>query len=115
MQCSYCAASCLQRARSSGRGAVVSNSRAAHEALITCNMSCATWYESKMGNILQASLPALWSLRNTFRLSEKKTSGLNMSVCLRCCCSGCGGGFCFASVVVVVYDDDDNMLWWQSW
>ena len=45
LQSPRCAASCLQHVRSSGQGAIVCNSRATHPALITCNMSCATWYE----------------------------------------------------------------------
>ena len=45
LQSPHCAANCLQHARSSGPGAIVCKSRAAHPALITCNMSCATWYE----------------------------------------------------------------------
>ena len=41
----HCAASCLQHVRSSGQGGIVCKSRATHRALITCTMSCATWYE----------------------------------------------------------------------
>ena len=37
---SHCAATCLQRVCSSGSGAIVCKSCAAHRALITCNMSC---------------------------------------------------------------------------
>ena len=40
-----CAANCLQHVRSSGQSAIVCESRATHHALITCNMSCATWFE----------------------------------------------------------------------
>ena len=36
---------CLQPVNSGGQGAVVCKSRATHRALITCNMSSATWYE----------------------------------------------------------------------
>ena len=35
---------CHQHVRSSGQGAIVCKSRAAHRALITCNMSCSTLY-----------------------------------------------------------------------
>ena len=45
LQSPHSAASCLQHVRSSGPGAIVCKSRATHRALITCNMSCATWYE----------------------------------------------------------------------
>ena len=45
LQSSHCAANCLQHARSGDQGAVVRRSCATHRALITCNMSCATWYE----------------------------------------------------------------------
>ena len=38
----HCAASCLQHVRSSGQGGIVCKSRVTHQALITCNMSCAT-------------------------------------------------------------------------
>ena len=41
----HCAANCLQHVRSSGQGATVFKSRATHLALITCNMSYATWFE----------------------------------------------------------------------
>ena len=44
-----CTISSLRRelfpTRSSGPGATVCKSRATHRALITYNMSCATWYE----------------------------------------------------------------------
>ena len=39
----HCAANCFQHVRSSAPGAIVCKSRAAHRALIMCNMSCATW------------------------------------------------------------------------
>ena len=42
---SHCAANCLQHVRSSGPGAIVCKSRAAHRTLIACNLQCATWYE----------------------------------------------------------------------
>ena len=45
LQSPPCAANCLQHVRSCGRGAIVCKSRATHRALITCNMSCATWYQ----------------------------------------------------------------------
>ena len=45
LQSPHCAVNCLQRVRSSGPGAIVCKAHAAHRALITCNMSCATWYE----------------------------------------------------------------------
>ena len=45
LQSPHCAANCLQYARSGGPGAIVCKSRATHKALITCSMSCATWYE----------------------------------------------------------------------
>ena len=38
------AANCLQHIFSSGQGANMCKSCATHRALITCNMSCATWY-----------------------------------------------------------------------
>ena len=40
-----CAANCLQHVLSSSLGAIVCISRKVHRALITCKMSCATWYE----------------------------------------------------------------------
>ena len=40
LQSPHCAANRLQHARSSGLGAIVCKSRAAHRALIMCNMSC---------------------------------------------------------------------------
>ena len=45
LQSPHCAVKCLKHVRSSGSGAMVCKSRATHRALITCNMSCATWYE----------------------------------------------------------------------
>ena len=39
-----CAVNCLQHVRSSGLSAIVCKSRATHQALITYNMLCATWY-----------------------------------------------------------------------
>ena len=45
LQSPHSAANRLQHVRSSGPGAIVCKSRATHRALITCNMSCATWYE----------------------------------------------------------------------
>ena len=45
LQSPHCAKNCLQHVRSSGQGAIVCKSRVTHRALITCNMSCATWYE----------------------------------------------------------------------
>ena len=45
LQSPHCAANCLQHVRSSGPDAIECKSRAAHRALITCNMYCATWYE----------------------------------------------------------------------
>ena len=41
----HCASNCLQHVHSSGHCAVVCESRTTHRALITCNMSCATWCE----------------------------------------------------------------------
>ena len=41
LQSPHCATDCLQHVRSSGPDAIVCKSRAAHRALITCNM-CAT-------------------------------------------------------------------------
>ena len=35
---------CLQYVRSSGQGVIICKARATHRALITCSMSCATWY-----------------------------------------------------------------------
>ena len=47
IQSPHCAANCLQHVRSCGQGAIACKSRATHRALalITCNMSCAAWYE----------------------------------------------------------------------
>ena len=45
LQSPYCAANCLQHARSSGPGAIVCKSCATHSACITCNMPWATWYK----------------------------------------------------------------------
>ena len=47
LQSPHSAANCLQHVRSSGLGATVCKSRAAHEALIwcKCHMLRATWYE----------------------------------------------------------------------
>ena len=45
LQSPHCAANRLQHIRSSGPGIIVCKSRATHQALITCYMSCATWYE----------------------------------------------------------------------
>ena len=36
---------CLQHVCSSGQGAIVWKSRATLRALITCSMSCGTWYK----------------------------------------------------------------------
>ena len=43
LQSPYCAANCLQHVRSSGRGAVMCELHATHRALVTCNVSSATW------------------------------------------------------------------------
>ena len=59
LQSPHCTANCLQHVRSSGQGAIVCKSRATHGALITCNMSCATWYE---GTTQLLSLTELKSL-----------------------------------------------------
>ena len=40
LQSPHCAANCLQHICSSGPGAIVCKSRAAHRALIMCNMLC---------------------------------------------------------------------------
>ena len=40
LQSPHCAANRLQHVRSSGLGAIMCKSRATHQALITCNMSC---------------------------------------------------------------------------
>ena len=45
LQSPHCAPNCLQHVRSSGQGAVMCKSHTAHRALITCSMSCATWYK----------------------------------------------------------------------
>ena len=45
LQSPHCAANCLQHVCSSGQRAIVCKSRAIFRALITCNMSYATWYE----------------------------------------------------------------------
>ena len=45
VQSPYSAANCLQHVHSSGQGAIMCKSRTAHRVLITCNMSCATWYK----------------------------------------------------------------------
>ena len=41
----HCAVNCLQHVRSCGPGAIVCKSRATQWTLITCSMSCATWYK----------------------------------------------------------------------
>ena len=41
----HCTTTCLQHVCSSGQGTVVCKSHATHQALITCNMSYAMWYE----------------------------------------------------------------------
>ena len=43
LQSLHCTTNYLQHIRSCDQGAVVCKSRAAHWALITCSMSCATW------------------------------------------------------------------------
>ena len=40
LQSPHCAMNCLQHVRSSGPGAIVCKSRAAHRAVIMCNMLC---------------------------------------------------------------------------
>ena len=45
LQSPHCATNCLQHVRSSGPGAIMCKSRATHQALITCNLQCTTWYE----------------------------------------------------------------------
>ena len=45
VQSPHNATDCLQHVRSSGPSAIMHKSRATHRALITCNMSCATWYK----------------------------------------------------------------------
>ena len=45
LQSPHCAANCLQHVRSSGQDIFVCKSRAAHQALTTCNMLCALWYK----------------------------------------------------------------------
>ena len=45
-QSCHCVANCLQHVRSSVPGAIVCKSHAAHQAYITCNLLCATWYSS---------------------------------------------------------------------
>ena len=43
----HCAVNCLQHVRSNDQDVIVCKSRATYQALITCNMSCARWYEGK--------------------------------------------------------------------
>ena len=45
LQSPLCAANCFQHICQSGQDAIMCKSRATHQAPITCNMSCATWYE----------------------------------------------------------------------
>ena len=45
LQSPCCAVYCLQHLCSSGQGAIMCKSRATHQALITCSVSFATWYE----------------------------------------------------------------------
>ena len=59
LQSPHCAMNCLQHIRSSGPGAIMCRSHAAHRVLITCNLQCATWYE---GTALLLSLTELKSL-----------------------------------------------------
>ena len=44
-QSPHCTANCHQHVHSSGPGAIVYKSFAAHRSLITYNISCGTWYE----------------------------------------------------------------------
>ena len=43
VQSPHCTVNCLQHARSSGLGAIMWKSHAAHRVFIMCSMSCATW------------------------------------------------------------------------
>ena len=43
LQSPYCTSNCLQHVRSSGQGAKSLESLATYRALITCNMSCASY------------------------------------------------------------------------
>ena len=45
LQSSHCSANCLQLLRSTGPCAILCKSCATNLALITCNMSCITWYD----------------------------------------------------------------------
>ena len=45
LQSPHCTTNRLQHVHSSGLGVIMCKSRASHQALITCNMQCATWYE----------------------------------------------------------------------
>ena len=45
LQSSRYAVNCLQHLRSSSQGTTVCKSRATQPAPITCNVSCATWYD----------------------------------------------------------------------
>ena len=45
LQSPRCAANCLQHVRSSSQGTTACKSRATQRARMTCNVSCATWYE----------------------------------------------------------------------
>ena len=45
LQSAHCATNSLQHVRSSGQGVIVCKSRATYRAFITCNLSCATWYD----------------------------------------------------------------------
>ena len=45
LQSPRCAANCLQHVHSRSQGTTACKSRATQQALITCSVSCATWYE----------------------------------------------------------------------
>ena len=58
-QSPHCAANRLLHVRSSGQRAIVCRSHATHRALITCNISCATWYEGESHRVEIALIFAL--------------------------------------------------------
>ena len=59
-QSPHCVRNCLQHVRSRDQGPVVCKSCAAHTGLITCKMSCTTWYKGT------AQLLSLTELKSRF-------------------------------------------------
>ena len=67
LQSPHCPANCLQHVRSSGQAAVVCKSRAiTHRTLITCNMSCTTWYEGTAQLLSLTELKSHIKYANTY-------------------------------------------------